>query len=82
MELQGWQQLQFPSHQNNSYKKVDPCTVGSVNLVNLLPLSWDTFSAIYSQVLKLVSKFPYSKRLVLYFAFRGTTVKLDLGDGE
>ncbi|PVD33777.1 hypothetical protein C0Q70_05037 [Pomacea canaliculata] len=25
-------------------------------------------------------KFPYKKRLVLYFAYRGTTVKLDLGD--
>jgi len=69
MELHGWQQCQ---------RKPLECT----GTLNLLPPSWDKISAIYKQVLKLVSKFPYSKRLVLYFAYRGTSVKLDLGDGK
>lgn len=69
MEFHGWQQ----------YQKKE---AGGIGILTLFPPSWDTISAIYSEVLKLVSKFPYRRRLVLYFVYRGTTVKLDLGDGK
>lgn len=48
----------------------------------LVPPTWDTISELYKQVVKFVSHFPFKKRLVLYFVFRGTSVKVDLGDGE
>lgn len=69
MEFHGWQQCQRKE-------------TASLGTLALLPPSWDTISAIYHEVVKFVSKFPYKKRLVLYFAYRGTTVKLDLGDGK
>ncbi|XP_076472155.1 uncharacterized protein LOC143301624 [Babylonia areolata] len=67
MELRTWHQCQ---------RKSVECT----GTLNLLPPSWDTVSALYSQVLKVVSKFPGHRRLVLYFAYKGATVKVDLGD--
>lgn len=68
MEYHGWQQCQRKN------------TAAGVGTLALLPPSWDNISAIYQEVVKFVSNFPYQKRLVLYFAYRGTTVKLDLGD--
>ncbi|XP_067654853.1 uncharacterized protein [Haliotis asinina] len=48
----------------------------------LVPPAWDTISELYKQVVKFVSHFPFKKRLVLYFVFRGTSVKVDLGDAK
>ncbi|KAL8614296.1 hypothetical protein ACOMHN_007634 [Nucella lapillus] len=65
MELYGWQPYQRK-----------PCT-GTLNLLS--PLS-DSISSIYSQLLRLASRLPYNKRVVVCFAYKGTTVEVDLGD--
>ncbi|KAL8614096.1 hypothetical protein ACOMHN_026313 [Nucella lapillus] len=68
MELRAWQHCQRNS------------PVQCTGTLSLAPPSWDIISALYNQVLKVVSKFPGHRRLVLYFAYKGASVKVDLGD--
>ncbi|KAK6191668.1 hypothetical protein SNE40_003296 [Patella caerulea] len=64
MELSGWKDCRWKEN----------------HALSLIPPVWETFQTIYREVANFVSKFPFRRRLVVFFVFRGSEIKVDLGD--
>ncbi|GFO29417.1 hypothetical protein PoB_005592200 [Plakobranchus ocellatus] len=48
----------------------------------LLPLTWDIAVTIYQELVRLIHRLPFHKRLVVCLVYRGVKFRLDLGEGE
>ncbi|GFS24723.1 hypothetical protein ElyMa_003423000 [Elysia marginata] len=48
----------------------------------VLPLTWDIAVTIYQELVRLVHRLPFHKRLVVCLVYRGAKFRLDLGEGE
>ena len=48
----------------------------------LVPVTWDIAVTIYQELVRLINRLPFHKRLVVCLVYRGAKFRLDLGEGE
>ncbi|KAK3753881.1 hypothetical protein RRG08_006268 [Elysia crispata] len=48
----------------------------------LLPITWDIAVTIYQELVRLIHRLPFHKRLVVCLVYRGVKFRLDLGEGH
>lgn len=80
-----YQKQQYYHHQEQHYHRhhfSHPSRPPLKGTLVLFPPSWDTLSEFLKELAALGPKIPCRKRLVLYFVFRGTSLRVCLGDGK
>lgn len=80
-----YQKDQYYHHQEQHYHQhhfSHPSRPPLKGTLVLFPPSWDTISEFWKEIAALGPKIPCRKRLVLYFVFRGTSLRVCLGDAK
>ncbi|CAG5116238.1 unnamed protein product, partial [Candidula unifasciata] len=45
-----------------------------------LPISWDTLLSIYRELVRLINRLPFKKKLIVCIVFKGSKFRFDLGE--
>lgn len=50
--------------------------------LSVLPISWDIILSIYRELVRLINRLPFKKKLIVCIVYRGSKFRVDLGEGE